>query len=100
MDTAATLALLLYRVIDGADGRSDHETTSAILDEAACFAELHLAPLAAVSDTQGCRMVAPREDGGRPREAWRAFAEAVRLITLLGWAPAMPATPRPPRGRR
>jgi hypothetical protein len=39
MDSAATLALLLDRVIDGADGRTDHETTSAILEEAACFAE-------------------------------------------------------------
>jgi alkylation response protein AidB-like acyl-CoA dehydrogenase len=77
MDTAATLALFLDRVIDRADGRPDHETTSATLDEAARFAERHLAPLAAVSDTQGCRMVAGRvKTADGPREAWRAFAEA------------------------
>jgi|SoimicmetaTmtLMB_FD_contig_31_18496515_length_544_multi_3_in_0_out_0_2 hypothetical protein len=46
MDTTATLAQLLDRVVDGADGRPHHETTAAILDEAARFAERHLVPLA------------------------------------------------------
>jgi hypothetical protein len=39
MDTAGALALLLDRGVGGAGGRGNHETTSAILDEAACFAE-------------------------------------------------------------
>ena len=58
MDTAATFALLLDRVIHVADRRPDHETTAAILDEAARFAERHLAPLAAMSGIQGSRMAA------------------------------------------
>ena len=58
MDTAATLALLLNSVFDGAAGGPDHETASAILDEAARFAERHLTPLAAMSSTRGCRMAA------------------------------------------
>ena len=60
MDTAATLVLLLNRMIDGAVGRPDHETTSAILAEASCFGERHLAPLAAMSDRQGRRMAVGR----------------------------------------
>jgi hypothetical protein len=39
MDAAVTLALLLNSGVDEAGGRGNHETTSAILDEAACFAE-------------------------------------------------------------
>jgi hypothetical protein len=39
MDTAATLALLLDRGVDEAGGWPDHETTSAILDEASRFGE-------------------------------------------------------------
>jgi hypothetical protein len=38
MDTAATLALLLNRMIDGASCRPDHEMTSAILAEASVSA--------------------------------------------------------------
>jgi hypothetical protein len=41
MDTTATLAQLLDRVVDGADGRPHHETTAAILDEAA-LADFHM----------------------------------------------------------
>jgi hypothetical protein len=60
MDTAATLALLINRMIDGAASRPDHETTPAILDEASHFGERHLAPLAAMSDREGQRMAAGR----------------------------------------
>jgi alkylation response protein AidB-like acyl-CoA dehydrogenase len=77
MDTAGTLALLLDRVIDGADCRPDRETTAAILHEATRFAERHLVPLAAASDAQGCWIVDGRvKTADGHREAWRAFAEA------------------------
>jgi len=80
MDTVGTLALLLDRVIDGADCRPDSETTAAILNEAVRFAERHLVPLATVSDTQGCRIVDGRvKTADGHREAWRAFAKAGRL---------------------
>jgi len=77
MDTAATLALLLGRVIDGADRRPDQETTAAILGEAARFAERHLAPLGAVMDNQGCRLISGRVKTAKGhRDAWREFADA------------------------
>jgi hypothetical protein len=76
MDTAATLALLLNRVFDGAAGGPDHETASAILDEAARFAERHLTPLTAMSGTRGCRMAAGHvktADGHRHYDLDAAF---------------------------
>jgi alkylation response protein AidB-like acyl-CoA dehydrogenase len=80
MDTSATLALLLDRVVDGADSRPDAETTGAILEEAARFAEGRLAPLAPVADREGCRVVEGRvRTAPGHAEAWRAFGEA-------GWA--------------
>ena len=80
MDAAATLALLLDRVVDGADSRPDAETTGAILEEAARFAEGRLAPLAPVAAREGCRMVDGRVRTAPGRaETWRAFGEA-------GWA--------------
>jgi alkylation response protein AidB-like acyl-CoA dehydrogenase len=79
-DAAATLALLLDRVVDGADARPDAETTGAILEEAARFAGRHLAPLAAVSDAEGCRLEAGRvRTATGHADAWRAYGEA-------GWA--------------
>jgi Acyl-CoA dehydrogenase, N-terminal domain len=77
MNNAAQLALLLDRVIDGAEGRPDAGTSAAILDEAARFAERHLLPLATVSDNQGCRLVSGRvKTADGHRAAWREFAEA------------------------
>ncbi|WP_282615079.1 acyl-CoA dehydrogenase family protein [Roseomonas gilardii] len=79
-DPAATLALLLDQVIDGATARPDAETTAAILEEARSFAEARLAPLASVADREGCRL-----EDGRVRTApghaaaWAEFAGA-------GWA--------------
>jgi hypothetical protein len=63
MDTAATLALLLNRMIDGAASRPDHETTPAILDEASHFGERHLGYVRQRGPPDGG---GPREDG-RPR---------------------------------
>jgi hypothetical protein len=66
MDTAATLALLLNRVFDGAAGGPDHETASAILDEAARFAGRHLTTARGhVRHTRLPDGGGPREDGGR-----------------------------------
>ncbi len=80
MDEASTLTLLLDRVIDGAAARPDAETTAAILSEAARFAEAHLAPLASVTDREGCRLLQGRvRTAPGHAEAWRAFAGA-------GWA--------------
>lgn len=79
-DPAATLALLLERVVDGAEARADADTMGAILGEAARFAGKHLAPLAAVADGEGCRVEAGRvRTAAGHAEAWRAYAEA-------GWA--------------
>ena len=75
-DAASTLALLLARVIDGAEARPGAEETDAILSAAARFARDRLAPLAAISDREGCTLA-----GGRVRtapghgEAWRAFSD-------------------------
>ena len=78
--SAATLALLLDRVVDGADARPDADTTGAILEEAARFTSRHLAPLAAVSDSEGCRLEAGRVRAATGHaDAWRAYGEA-------GWA--------------
>ena len=79
MDAAVTLALLFDRVTNGAAGRPDHVTASAILDEAARFAERHLAPLAAMSGIQGCRMAAvpvKTADGNRHDDIDAAFDAA------------------------
>ena len=79
-DPAATLALLLERVVDGAEARPDADTTGAILEEAARFAGRYLAPLAAVSDAEGCRLEAGRvRTATGHAEAWRAYGQA-------GWA--------------
>ena len=79
-ESAATLALLLDRVVDGAEARPDAETTGAILEEAARFAARHLAPLAAVADKEGCRLEAGRvRTAAGHAAAWRAYGEA-------GWA--------------
>jgi alkylation response protein AidB-like acyl-CoA dehydrogenase len=79
-DPAATLALLLERVVDGAEARPDADTTGAVLEEAARFAGRYLAPLAAVSDAEGCRLEAGRvRTATGHAEAWRAYGEA-------GWA--------------
>ena len=61
------------------DGRTDHEATAAILDEAARFAERHLTPLAAMSGIQGSRMAVGRvktSDGGRHDDLDAAFDAA------------------------
>src|SRR5919107_1825402 len=79
-DSAATLALLLERVVDGPAARPDADTTGAILEEAARFAGRHLVPLAAVADREGCRLEAGRvRTAAGHAGAWRAYAEA-------GWA--------------
>ena len=79
-DAAATLALLLERVIDGAAARPDAETTAAILEEARRFAEARLAPLAGVADREGCRLEAGRvRTAPGHAAAWAEFAGA-------GWA--------------
>ncbi|MFT8242832.1 acyl-CoA dehydrogenase family protein [Roseomonas sp. BN140053] len=79
-DPAATLAILLNCVIDGAQHRPDADTTAAILDEAARFAARHIAPVATLLDRPGCRLESGRvRTAPGHRDAWRAFAEA-------GWA--------------
>ncbi|TPG47228.1 acyl-CoA dehydrogenase [Roseomonas nepalensis] len=80
MDASATLALLLAAVIDGAEARPDAEATAAILEGAARFAAERLAPLAPVSDREGCALA-----GGRVRTA-PGHAEAWRDFAAEGWA--------------
>jgi alkylation response protein AidB-like acyl-CoA dehydrogenase len=76
MDTAATLALLLDRVIDRADGRPDHETTSAILNEAARFAECHSDHRLRATPPSGSPVCRTRLRADGHRKAWRALEEA------------------------
>ena len=76
MDTAATLALLLDRVIDRADGRPDHETTSAILNEAARFAECHSDHGLRATPPSGSPVCRTRLRADGHRKAWRALEEA------------------------
>jgi hypothetical protein len=77
---AASLALLLERVVDGAATRPDPAATAAVLEEAERFAAARLAPLATIPDREGAWL-----EGGRVRlpaahaEVWRDFAGA-------GWA--------------
>jgi hypothetical protein len=67
MDTAATLALLLDRVIDGADGRTGHKTTSAILDEAARFADAGWREAALLINCSAATTSTPRSTRSSPR---------------------------------
>ncbi|MFN4169595.1 MAG: acyl-CoA dehydrogenase family protein, partial [Pannonibacter phragmitetus] len=57
----------------------DSETVEAVLREAAAFAVTELAPLNAVSDRQGCRIV----DGRVKTPA--GFAQAYRRYAEAGW---------------
>ena len=58
-DIAFTLRLVGIEDLlgDGAFGNLDADTVDAILDEAARFAESEIAPLAAIGDTEGARLV-------------------------------------------
>jgi len=79
-DAAATLAILLEHVVDGAASRPDASVTAAILTEAARFAARHLTPLAPIADREGCSLHAGRvRTTASHKAAWQAYAEA-------GWA--------------
>ena len=72
MDPATQLATLLDLVISPRPDELDHETTTAILDEAGKFSNRFLKEQAAVRDREGCRLV-----DGRVKTTKRSFAARV-----------------------
>lgn len=73
----ATPEIERLRALNGHFGQADAETVAAIVDEAAQFCAIHLAPVDAAGDRAGARLVAGRvQTPPGYQAAWRAYVDA------------------------